>query len=212
MLRHVRGRNATPPNPPTRGQEISRTPIPFSAQNHLKIPPSWHLFSTPRTHASKNKGGIQRAQKQPRKKQAGRRVGAARTLPPKEMRSTSMDTTEPPESPIPGAAPARRRRRERLAGRGYSGRPGPSSRLPINRLVRAFSLYPTFLACLGVAYKRRKGGRRSRRTASLSSASPSLSPLFSSSSLWGRRTFAALYFTSPTLYFPVIAVQPPGLL
>ena len=86
------------------------------------------------------------------------------------------------------------------------------SRLPINRLVRAFSLYPTFLACLGVAYKRRKGGRRSRRTASLSSASPSLSPLFSSSSLWGRRTFAALYFTSPTLYFPVIAVQPPGLL
>ena len=32
----------------------------------------------------------------------------ARTLPPKEMRSTSTDRTEPPESPIPAAAAADR--------------------------------------------------------------------------------------------------------
>jgi hypothetical protein len=72
------------------------------------------------------------------------------------MRSTSTDTTEPPESPISGAAPLGRRRGE-MAGPACSAQARPLLFLPINCLVR-----PTlsgFFACVAVAYKRRKEGQ-----------------------------------------------------
>jgi len=122
-----------------------------------------------------------RALKQPRNKESGRRrarvVVVVRTLPPKEMRSTSTDTTEPPESPISGAAPLGRRRGE-MAGPACSAQARPLLFLPINCLVRP-SL-PGFFACVAVAYKRRKEGGAGGRTVSLSlsSAPPFSLPLF----------------------------------
>lgn len=111
------------------------------------------------------------ALEQPRNKESERRRrgggDVVRTLPPKEMRSTSTDTTEPPESPISGAASPRRLRGE-MAGPACSAQARPLLFLPINCLVRPFlppSSSPVLPSLINDG--RKQGGGRARRAASL---------------------------------------------